>query len=80
MKSTLNYKFKSLVTMVCFVKALGRILFVTILVSSAYLHLNKPETYASDFTANYNHLTECVGKHAPGVLLPTASTVSINLF
>lgn len=65
--------------MVCLVKALGRILFVTILVSSAYLHLNNSETYVTDFTANYSHLTKYAGKHDLGALLPTASTVRIKV-
>ena len=61
----------------CVTKTLGRILFVTILVSQAYLHLNKPDNYAADFNTNWTHLTECVAKYAPGVL-PAASSVSMQ--
>jgi len=62
----------------CTVKTLGRILFITILASSAYLHLSRPETYVNDFRTNWANLTECTGKYMPGIL-PAAPTVSMTI-
>ncbi len=54
----------------CLTKTLGRLLFVTILVSSAYLHLSKPQNYVEDLNNNYEFLTEYAGKYLPGYLPP----------
>ncbi len=55
----------------CLTKTLGRLLFVTILVSSAYLHLSKPQNSTSDLSSNYTQLVQLVNQHvAPGVLPP----------
>lgn len=62
--------------MSCITKSIGRLLFVTFLVSSAYLHISKPDTFTNTFTNNWNHLTECAGKHLPG-LLPNLENVSL---
>lgn len=59
----------------CITKSVGRLLFVTFLVSSAYLHISKPETFTTTLTTNWNQLSECVGKHLPGVL-PSLENVS----
>jgi len=37
----------------CITRTLGRLLFVTILVSSAYLHLSKPQSFVQDLSNNY---------------------------
>ena len=37
----------------CLTRALGRILFVTIIASSAYLHLNKPQNTVDEAKDNY---------------------------
>lgn len=58
----------------CLTRALGRILFVTIIVSSAYLHLNKPQNTIDEAKNNYVQLFDCVNQLAPGVL-PAAETV-----
>lgn len=57
----------------CFVKLIGRLLFVTLLISSAYLHLSKPQNFTEDLSNNYSQVVECA-KHLPGYL-PPVSTV-----
>lgn len=54
----------------CITKTIGRLLFVTLLISSAYLHLTKPQNFAEDLSTNYSEIVECVGKHVPGYLPP----------
>lgn len=54
----------------CIVKTIGRLLFVTLLISSAYLHLTKPQNFAENLSTNYSEIVECVGKHVPGYLPP----------
>lgn len=55
-------------------KVIGRLLIVTVLISSAYLHLSKPDTHTTLFTANYNHVIDATKSFASGVL-PQADTV-----
>lgn len=38
----------------CLTKTVGRLLFVTLLFSSAYLHLTNQAKYVTEFTQNYN--------------------------
>lgn len=38
----------------CIVKTIGRLLFVTLLVSFAYLHLTKPQNFAENISTNYS--------------------------
>lgn len=52
----------------CLTRALGRILFVTIIVSSAYLHLNKPQNTIEEAKSNYASLFKCINQLAPGIL------------
>lgn len=59
----------------CIVKTLGRLLFVTLLVSSAYIHLTKPQNSVEELSTNYSEVFECAGKYIPGIL-PPASIVS----
>lgn len=43
-------------------RTLGRLLFVTILISSAYLHLNKPQTFVESLSTNYKEFAHFAGK------------------
>lgn len=43
-----------------FTKFIGRLLFVTLLVSLAYLHITKPQNYVEGFKTNYTHTVEFV--------------------
>jgi hypothetical protein len=55
----------------CLTKTLGRLLFVTIIASSAYLHLTKPSNYTEDLSSNYATFVSLVNQHAgPGVVPP----------
>ncbi len=63
--------------MSCVAKYLGRLLFVTLLVSSAYLHISKPQEYVNSFSANYSEGIECINQHIKGFpALPAVSEVS----
>jgi len=60
----------------CITKFLGRLLFVTLLVSSTYLHISKPQDYVDSFTNHYNHLNEWGSKHLAGLIIfPAADAV-----
>ncbi len=61
------------------IKTIGRLLIITVLISSAYLHISKPEASLELFKNNYNHTTTFVEKYAPGVL-PIHNTVHFNSF
>lgn len=54
----------------CLTRTLGRLLFVTIIISSAYLHLSKPQNYTEDLSSNYAQFTQLVNQHLPGYLPP----------
>ena len=55
----------------CITKTLGRLLFVTIILSSAYLHLSKPQNYTEDLSSNYAQFVKLVNEHVtPGVIPP----------
>ena len=55
----------------CLTKTLGRLLFVTIIASSAYLHLSKPENYTKELSENYRQLGLFFNEHVtPGVIPP----------
>jgi len=62
-----------------FTKFIGRLLFITLLVSLAYLHVTKPQNYVEGFKTNYNHLVEFVNSHINGLpfSLPATSSVII---
>lgn len=58
-------------------QSLGRLLFVTILISSTYLHVTKPKSYVDGFTHNYTHLVSFADEHLPGLsFLPAVNDVS----
>jgi len=60
----------------CITKFLGRLLFVTLLVSSTYLHISKPQDYVDSFIHHYNHLNGCGSKHLAGIItFPAADAV-----
>ena len=55
----------------CITKTVGRLLFVTILFSSAYLHLSKPQNYTSELSSNYSQFHQLFTQYAkPGVIPP----------
>jgi hypothetical protein len=51
----------------CVTKTLGRLLFVTFLISTAYLHLTKHQDYTEGFANNYEEFTKCTGKYLEGI-------------
>ena len=60
----------------CLTKTLGRLLFVTIIASSAYLHLTKPSNYTEDLSSNYATFVSLVNQHAgPGVVPPAEAVM-----
>jgi hypothetical protein len=46
----------------------GRLLIVTIIISSAYHHLTKPEEHTQLFIKNYDHLVNATKSFAQGML------------
>lgn len=62
-----------------FTKFIGRLLFVTLLVSLAYLHITKPQNYVEGFKTNYNHTVDFLHYKVQGLpKLPATSEVIIN--
>ena len=60
----------------CIIKFLGRLLFVTLLISCAYLHISKPQNYQKDFAHGYEHISEHLNQFYP---LPAAVNVGFSL-
>jgi len=59
-----------------FTKFIGRLLFVTLLVSLAYLHVTKPQNYVEGFKTNYNHAVDFLHSKVQGLpKLPVTSDV-----
>lgn len=63
-----------------FTKFIGRLLFIGLLVSLAYVHVTKPQNYVDGFKTNYTQVIEFAHSKIHGLpQLPAASEV-IYLF